>query len=232
MAKSIDTSAEEASAQENRKPAPRNQPAKKRRLWLILGVVLVIGAAAGYYVWNETSQRQATDDAQIDGHISPISARVSGTVISVAVVDYQQVAEGQTLFQIDPTDYKVQVDQAAAELADAEAAAKGAQSSVPVTSISANSNISTAEAGVREAAAGVAVAREGVGTAEAKLKSAQAKLQEAEANATKASKDLERYRLLVDKDEISRQQFDAAVASADSARATVESNRASVAEAG
>jgi membrane fusion protein (multidrug efflux system) len=63
------------------------------------------------------------------------------------------------------------------------------------------------------------------------VKSAQARLQEAEANSTKASKDLDRYRQLVAKEEISSQQFDAATAAADASRATVESNRASVAEA-
>jgi membrane fusion protein (multidrug efflux system) len=149
----------------------------------------------------------------------------------VNVNDNQEVQPGAVLFQIDPTDYKVAVERAAGELADAEAEAQGARSSVPVTSTNASSNISTAAAGVHEASAGVTVAEKNVATAQARVKSAQARLQEAEANATKASKDLERYKQLVAKEEISRQQYDAAVAAAEAARATVESNRASVAEA-
>jgi membrane fusion protein (multidrug efflux system) len=152
-------------------------------------------------------------------------------VIAVYVNDNQEVAAGTTLFQIDPTDYKVAVDQAAGELADAQSAARAAQSSVPVTSIGATANISTATAGVHEAQAGLAAAQKGVASAQARVKSAQARLQEAEANATKASKDLDRYRQLVAKEEISSQQFDAAVAAAEASQATVASNRASVAEA-
>jgi membrane fusion protein (multidrug efflux system) len=210
---------------------PTEQPKKRRWLWPVVGFVLLVAAAVGYIVWTRLSARESADDAQIDGHISPISPRVGGTVIAVYVNDNQDVAAGTTLFQIDPTDYKVAVDQAAGELADAQSAARAAQSSVPVTSIGSGANISTASAGVREAQAGVAVAQKGVATAQARVRSAQARQQEAEANATKASKDLDRYRQLVAKEEISRQQFDAAVAAADASQATVASNRASVAEA-
>ena len=204
---------------------------KRRWLWPVLGFVLIAAVAAGIVEWTRLSARQTTDDAQVDGHISPISPRVGGTVVAVNVNDNQEVQPGTVLFQIDPTDYKVAVDQAAGELADAEATAQAARSSVPVTSTNASSNISTAAAGVHEASAGVTVAEKNVATAQARVKSAQARLQEAEANATKASKDLERYKQLVAKEEISRQQYDAAVAAAEAARATVESNRASVAEA-
>ncbi len=215
---------------ERKQAPPRREPEKKGKVWPIVSVVLVILAAVGYYVWTTTSAREATDDAQVDGHIAPISPRVGGTVIDIKVTDNQEVRAGDVLFQIDPADYKVAVAQAAAELADAQAAAQGAQSNVPVTSIGTSSNVSTAQAGVNEASAGTTVAQKNVGVAQSKVQSAQAKLQEAEANYTKASKDLERYRQLVEKEEISRQQFDAAVATADAARATVESNRASVAE--
>jgi len=212
-------------------PAVEGAPKNRRRLWLIVIVVLIVGAVAGVIVWNKLSARESADDAQIDAHISPISPRVGGTVIAVYVNDNQEVKAGATLFQIDPTDYKVAVQQAMGELADAVAAAQGARSSIPVTSIGASSNMSTAAAGVREVQAGVAVAQKNVDTARSRVQSAQAKLQEAEANATKAAKDLERYKQLVSKEEISRQQYDAAVAAAEAAQATVASNRASVAEA-
>ena len=227
--------AERGQSAENRpngkQSEPPEAPRNRGRLWLILGIVLVAAAIGGMIAWNSLSGRETTDDAQIDGHISPISPRVSGMVTAVYVTDNQEVAAGAPLFQIDPTDYKVAVAQAEAELADARAAALGAQSNVPVTSIGTTSNISTAQAGVQEAVAGISVAEQGVGTAQSKVAAARAKLQEAQANFDKAQKDLDRYRQLVAKDEISRQQFDAAVATAEAARATVASNRASVAEA-
>src|SRR5207248_2148679 len=125
-------------------------------------------------------------EGQIDAHISPISPRVGGVVTAVYVNDNQGVEAGAVLFQIDPTDYKVAVERAKGELAEAEAAAQGARSSIPVTSIGASSNVSTAAAGVREVQAGVAVAQKGVATAQSRVKSAQARLQEADANATSA----------------------------------------------
>src|SRR5580704_9082422 len=102
---------------------PVAQPKKRRWLWPAVGFFLIVAAAVGYVVWTRLSARESADDAQIDGHISPISPRVGGTVIAVYVNDNQEVAAGTTLFQIDPTDYKVAVDQAAGELADAQSAA-------------------------------------------------------------------------------------------------------------
>src|SRR5207248_4231453 len=139
-------------------PEPVEKPKTRRWLWPAVGFFLIVAAAVGYIVWTRISARESADDAQIDAHISPISPRVGGTVISVYVNDNQEVTAGQTLFQIDPTDYKIAVDQAAGELADAQSAARAAQSSVPVTSIGTTANVSTATAGVREAQAGLATA--------------------------------------------------------------------------
>jgi membrane fusion protein (multidrug efflux system) len=215
-------------------PPPPDEPPRPRRrrwLWPALVIFLILAAVAGYFIWTRLAARETTDDAQIDGHVSPISPRVGGTVTAVYVNDNQEVQPASVLFQIDPTDYRVAVERAQADLEDAIAAAKGAQATVPVTSISTSSNVSTAEAGLKEAIAGVAVADKAVGGAEARLRAAQARLAEAQANATRATRDLERYKLLVAKDEISQQQFDAAQAAADAALATVASMRAAVADA-
>jgi membrane fusion protein (multidrug efflux system) len=200
----------------------------RARLLIAVAVVLLIGAGVWYWL---TRGRESTDDAQIDSHVTQVSARVGGTIAKVAVDDNQTVDAGAMLVQLDPRDYQVAVDRARAELADAEAAAQAAQTSVPITSTTASSNITTARGGVAQAQSGIVAAEHEVAAARARLTAAQAKLREAEANATKATRDVERLRGLLAKDEVSQQQFDAAVAAADAQRAAADSARSQVAEA-
>jgi len=200
----------------------------RARLLIAVVVVLLIGAGVWYWL---TRGRESTDDAQIDSHVTQVSARVAGTIVRVAVEDNQTVDAGAMLVGLDPRDYQVAVDRARAELADAEAAAQAAQTNVPITSTTASSNILTARGGVAQAQSGIVAAEHEVAAARARLTAAQAKLREAEANATKATRDVERLRGLLAKDEVSQQQFDAAVAAADAQRAAADSSGSQVAEA-
>jgi len=200
----------------------------RARLLIAVVVVLLIGAGVWYWL---TRGRESTDDAQIDSHVTQVSARVAGTIVRVAVEDNQTVDAGAMLVGLDPRDYQVAVDRARAELADAEAAAQAAQTNVPITSTTASSNILTARGGVAQAQSGIVAAEHEVAAARARLTAAQAKLREAEANATKATRDVERLRGLLAKDEVSQQQFDAAVAAGDAQRAAADSSRSQVAEA-
>ncbi|HQT93665.1 MAG TPA: HlyD family secretion protein [Thermoanaerobaculaceae bacterium] len=184
-------------------------------------VVIVLGAILA---WRYFAVRESTDDAQIDGHIAPIAARVGGTVVAVNVDDNQQVKAGTVLVRLDDTDYKVALQKAEADLAEAQAALQAAREGVPITTTTTASGVSSATAGVTRAGAGVAAAQ-------SRLEAAKARLREAIASDTRLQRDLERARALVDKDEISRQQFDAAVAAAASARAAVDAAQASVTEA-
>ena len=200
------------------------------RARLLIAVVIVLLIGAGVWYWL-TRGRESTDDAQIDSHVTQVSARVAGTIVRVAVEDNQTVDAGAMLVGLDPRDYQVAVDRARAELADAEAAAQAAQTNVPITSTTASSNILTARGGVAQAQSGIVAAEHEVAAARARLTAAQAKLREAEANATKATRDVERLRGLLAKDEVSQQQFDAAVAAGDAQRAAADSSRSQVAEA-
>jgi membrane fusion protein (multidrug efflux system) len=197
--------------------------------WLLVLGLIAIGVAAG--VWHYFSIRETTDDAQIDGHIIPISARVGGTVIAVEVNDNQAVQVGTILVKIDPRDYQVSVERAQADLASAEAAAQAARTGVPVATTTTGSQVSNSQASVEMAQAGIQVARQQVGAARARLTAAKARLTEAQANDTKAAKDLERMKQLVSKDEVSQQQYDAADAAAKASHAVVESAQADEAEA-
>ncbi len=203
---------------------------QQTRVRVGLGVVLVLLLGAGAWLWA-TAGRETTDDAQADARVTQVSARVAGTVAKVAVDDNQLVEAGAVLIQLDPRDYQVAVDKARAELADAEAAALAAQSSVPITSTTTASQITTARGGVAQAQSAVIENEKEIEAARARLVSAQARVREAEANANKSAKDVERLRGLLAKDEISQQQFDATVAAADAQKAAADSARSQIAEA-
>jgi membrane fusion protein (multidrug efflux system) len=203
---------------------------QQSRVRLIIGVLLLFVIGIAIWVWA-TAGRESTDDAQVDAHVTQIAARVPGTVANVLVHDNQRVEAGAVLIELDPRDYQVAVDKARAELADAEANAVAAQSTVPITSTAATSNVLTARGGVMQAQSGVTASEKEIEAARARLISAQARLREAEANAAKASRDVERLRGLLAKDEISQQQFDNATAATQAQTAAADSARSQVAEA-
>ncbi len=201
----------------------------RRRRWLVSGGVLALVIFAG--VWWYLGGHESTDDAQVDGHIVPIAARVGGTVADVRVDDNREVEAGAVLVQIDQRDYLTALGRARADYADAQAALAAAQAGVPITSTTTASQMSSAGANVERARSGADAATGDVDASRARLASIQARFREAQANATRASRDLERMKQLIAKDEVSQQQYDAFVAAADAARATVESAQASVNEA-
>jgi membrane fusion protein (multidrug efflux system) len=194
-----------------------------------LGILVLALAAVAFWLWL-TAGRESTDDAQVDGHVTPIAARVGGTILRVPVSDNQPVDSGTVLLEIDSRDYQVAVDRARAELADAEAAAAAAQTNVPITSTQTTSNVTTARGAVQQAESAVDAAEKEVDAAHARLATAQARQREAEANASKSARDAERLRGLLAKDEVSQQQHDAAVAAAEAQKAAVDSARSQVAE--
>jgi len=197
-----------ANGEDTRETKTEGAPGNRRRAGLVIGVAAIVLIVGGVLFWRYSAVRVATDDAQIDGHITPLAARVSGTVQEVHAQDNQFVSAGTLLVQIDPTDYKVALARAEAELAAATASAQGARTSVPMTSTTATGDVETAESDVASAAA--------------RLRMAQARVKETEAKATRATQDLERMKTLVAKDEVSRQEYDAAVMSAEAARAEHE----------
>jgi len=193
--------------------------------------VLVVFAVGGYFLWRYFGSYESTDDAQIDGHLNAISARISGQVNEVLVEDEQLVKKGDVLAKVDPRDYEVAVAKAEADLADAEAALEGSRTDIPVTSTNTESTLKSARSLHADAGAGLTGAERQLNAARARLETARAQVNEAEANYKKAADDVERYKLLVAKDEISAQQYDQAVQTAAAAKATLAARTASVAEA-
>jgi membrane fusion protein (multidrug efflux system) len=188
------------------------QPRSNRKGIIIVVVVVLVLVALGF--WWHSTYTEDTDDAQINGHLIQVSARIAGQVIKVDVDENQQVKAGDEIAELDPRDFQVAVENAKAALASAQAAAAAAKVNVPITTVNTGSNLSSAGADVTGATASVAQAVQ-------QLAAAHARVAEAEANNAKAQADLIRYRPLVEKDVISKQQYDAAVAAADSAKASV-----------
>jgi len=188
------------------------QPKTNRRGMIAVVVVVLVLVAAG--LWWRSTFTENTDDAQVNGHLIQVSSRIAGQVLKVDVEENQVVKAGDTIAELDPSDYKVAVENAEAALASAEANAAAANVNVPITTVNTGSNLTSADANVTGSQAGVEQAQK-------QLESAHARVQQAQANSTKAQADLERYKPLVEKDVISKQQFDAAVAAADASRAAL-----------
>jgi membrane fusion protein (multidrug efflux system) len=211
--------------------APVRTPFTEQPRFRLAGAaIIVVIIGVGIWLWR-TAGRESTDDAQVDSHVTQIAARISGTIRRVAVTENEHVDAGAVLVELDPSDYQVAVDKARAELADAEATAVAARSTVPITAATATSGVATARGGVTQAQGAIAGSETEVEAARARLTTAKARLREAEANATKTARDVERLRGLLAKDEVPQQQFDSAVAAAEAQKATVDSARSQIAEA-
>lgn len=198
-------------------PAPRRS---KRRRNVIILAALVVVLVAGVFLWRYLSSYESTDDAQADVHLYPVSARISGYVVRVNVDDNQWVEKGTVLVEIDPTDYQIAVAQAQANLANAEATAQSLNITIPITSVNTSSQLKFTASGIEDANAAVAAA-------ERQLTAAHAQVEAAAANDVKAQDDLHRYKLLVDKREVSQQIYDQALATAKSSSATLAATHAS-----
>jgi membrane fusion protein, multidrug efflux system len=210
--------------------APRiSQNANLRRLLLLGGTVLVAAVAGLFFYFHN---RETTDDAQVDGHITPMASKIYGRVAEVLVQDNQQVTAGQVLVKIDPRDYQASLDQAKAALALAESEAQSAGVDVPRTRENVASGTSSADAQLAGAEADLARAQATYDQAlTSDLAWAQANIDKSRANAQLAQADLARYTPLLEKGEISKQQYDAAKANADATASALRADQEKLAQA-
>lgn len=207
----------------SRRVAPRRGLRSKFRpaYYIPIALLVIVGAVL---LWRYFASYQSTDDAQVDVHLYPVSARISGYVIKVNVNDNQWVQQGTVLVEIDPKDYEVAVAKARADLANAEATAKSLNINVPITSVNTSSQL-------RSAASDVSNAEAGIIAAEKQLAAAHAQVEQAEANDVKAQDDLQRYKRLVEKQNVSEQTYDQALAASKASTATVAASKANEAAA-
>ena len=184
---------------------------KKSRTRLAVGLGLGALALIALLWWLHARRFEDTDDAQVDGYISSISARVPGTVVRVLVEDNQNVHAGDLLVELDTADLEVAVAQARAAVAQAEAAFAAEQ---PNVSITATSNRTT-----------VQVAEDEVANAQADLEAAQRDLEQAQANDRFAQQQRQRATQLLASQTIPQAEFDQRVSAADVTRAAVAAAR-------
>lgn len=197
-------------------------PKKRKKLLIVAGAVLAV--FVGVVLWLYFSSYESTDDAQVDVHLYPVSARISGYVVAVNVDDNQWVEKGKVLVEIDPKDYEVAVAQARANLANSEATAQSLNINVPITSVNTSSQLSFTSSDIESAKAGIA-------SAEKQLAAAHYQLVQAQATDVRAQDDLKRYKLLVDKKEVADQIYDQALATARASTAAVAGAEATEAAA-
>jgi membrane fusion protein (multidrug efflux system) len=135
--------------QANNEHAPAKKP--NRILPIILGLLLIGGTIFGVKEYIYYGKHVDTDDAQVDGDISPVVARVGGYVDSIYFEENMHVSKDQILVKIDPRDYKVKLEQAQA------------------AQVGANAGVNVGQSEIFTSASNSAVAKAGVVSAEARL---------------------------------------------------------------
>jgi membrane fusion protein (multidrug efflux system) len=201
------------------------------RTRLLIAIVLILVAGGALVGWRMLSGKESTDDARVDGHVFPVSAKVGGTVDKVEVLENQVVEAGAVLVQIDDRNFRIALQRAEADLANATARHREVQTQLPLSSVEAAWKASSAQAALVRAQGTVGSAQKDLDVARAKLSTARARLKEAQVNSERTARDLDRVRPLLAKDEISRQQYDNLAGMAEAAKAAETSAQAAVMEA-
>ena len=174
---------------------------KNKILPIVLTVLLIAGAAFGINEYLYSTKHVDTDDAQIDGDISPVVARVGGYVKDINFEENTKVTQDQVLVTLDDRDFKIRLEQAQAGQVGANAGVGVSQAQIVATS----ANTSTAKANIE-------AAKSNVQAANVKLNLAQ--------------KDYNRFENLIKDGAVTQQAFDQAKANKESAEAAKASAEA------
>jgi membrane fusion protein (multidrug efflux system) len=188
-------------------PLTSAYPRKRSYKRWILSASLIVLAVGGAFLWRHLSGFESTDDAQVDVHLYPVSARISGYIEKVNVDDNQWVNEGSTLVEIDPRDYEVALAKTQATLDTSEATAKSSNIDVPISTVDTSTQLRFTSSDIKNAEAAIQAAEKQDDAARARVLGAQAEN-------VKAQDDVTRYRLLLTKEEVPKQIYDHAYASA------------------
>jgi membrane fusion protein (multidrug efflux system) len=206
---------------------------RRRALALaVLAVLVVVAAVYGVRLWRHWERHVSTDDAFVEAHVSPVSARVRGTVIEVLVRDNQDVAAGTPLVRLDPRDLEVKVHQARAALVTAQSRLRMAAAGVPMVDESTRSQVALAEAAAARAGLGIDSARRGLEERRSRLQARRAAVQAAQAEVVarqaaveRAALDRGRAQELLQRALVARQEFDYADIAHRTAEAALEAAR-------
>jgi len=199
----------------------QGRPVPRLRLVLVALVAVVVLAALAYgvYWWHWSAVHVSTDDAFIAGHIAPVSARVTGTVVAVLVADNQDVKAGDALVRLDGRDYEVALAQARAAAEAARGELQNATANIPLTDESTRSLLQEADASL----AAIGHAQEGtehdleqkrsdLAARQSAVEAARAAHQAAESDFERVKLDRDRAIELYRKELVARQDLDHAEA--------------------
>jgi membrane fusion protein (multidrug efflux system) len=210
-----------------------------RRIVVGVAALAALGAIGwGGSAWYASFTRVSTDDAYVEGTITPVSAKVGGHVVEMLVRDNQAVTRGQLLLRVDPRDYQARLEQARAAVAVAQANLLAARSELPLARDASRAQVAetraslealqgmvrTAESAAEESRAGLEARRAAVGARRAEVAAAASLVR-------RTTLELERIRRLVKDDYVSRREHDDAQAAFDSAGAMLEAARRRLTEA-
>src|SRR5215510_3443459 len=203
----------------------------KRKLLLALGCLVGLATLSyGGHVWYNAITYVSTDDAYVEGTISPVSAKVAGHIVELLVQDNQTVKQGDLLLRVDPRDFQAKREQARAAVATAEATLRAARSEVPLTREGTRAQIDQARAALEAAVVGVRSAESAVEESRARLEARRsatdamrADVAGAKSTQRQAARELERARSLLQSDLVARREFDQAELAYETAGATVQS---------
>jgi membrane fusion protein (multidrug efflux system) len=206
---------------------------KNRRAVIGLAALVAVGILGwGGWAWYKSSQEVATDDAYVEGTISPVSAKVTGHIVELRITDNQQVKVGEVLLRVDPRDFEAKRDQARAAVAVAEANVRAARAELPLTRETTKSQVDEVRAVLEGTRVGVKSSQSAEDEVRARLESkraaaaaSRADVAAAESNQRKARRDLDRMQQLMKNDYVSRREHDDAVAALENADAALEASR-------
>ena len=193
----------------------------RRKAPLIAGGLLAVGASVAAIVFITSRGKETTDDAQIEGHVSPVAARVSGQVKRVLVKDNQRVKTGDVLIELDDSDYAVRVASSRADLAAAQATEHAAEATLELTKKQLDANLAIARGGISQAASVS-------GSMQAMIDQANADVASASSRLSLAKTELARTQKLVDQGAVPRNELDARLDAVSQGEAAVAAARARV----
>ena len=133
------------SGQDEKSTQPRLEKGKRKGMLTIFAAILCIAAIGSFLYWLHARHYEDTDDAQIDGNLSPIGTRIDGTVVKVYVQNNQMVRVGDPLVDLDPRDNQVKADQVQAQLVQARSQLAGERPNIPITEVENSTNILSAK---------------------------------------------------------------------------------------
>jgi membrane fusion protein, multidrug efflux system len=192
-------------------------------LFAVLIIAILASIPFAYRKWMDLRTSVSTDNAYIEGDIVLISSKVTGTIVSLGVDDFQKVNEGDILAQLDQRDFQISVQQAQANYELALRNAETARVGVGQSATQAEAQNTQAQGGLSLTTTSIEVAQAAVDAAQAAVASSESRLEQVISQRDQAQQDLERYQTLSDEGIIAQQQLDHARSTYDVAQAAVES---------